>query len=201
MAWHTYSRCRLAALLLSLLQMTSILCSCTSKNTLTDQADEALVTRCRIALKPYIKRGFNPKVAFYIDLTRPSNQYRFFVLDLHRSLVLAQGLCCNGRTDAKGTVIYSNIVNSNCSSHGVAKVSYAYQGQFGKAFKLEGLEPSNSNMFARAVVLHAHSCIPAEPQQEPICVSEGCPTVNPDFLKELSRYIENSPKPVLLYIQ
>ena len=151
--------------------------------------------------KPHLKRRFNQDVAFYVDLTRSSNQNRFFVLDLHRNQVLAKGLCCNGRTDAQGNVLYSNESGSSCSSRGAAKVSYRYRGQFGKAYKLEGLEASNSNMFARFVVLHAHGCIPSEPQQESICVSEGCPTVNPAFLETLAGYIDRSPKPILLYIE
>lgn len=165
------------------------------------QTDEALVTRCRSALTPHLKRGFNRDVAFYVDLTRPSNQNRFFVLDLRSNQVLAKGLCCNGRTDAQGNVLYSNRNGSNCSSHGAAKVSYRYRGQFGKAYKLEGLEETNSNMFTRSVVLHSHSCIPETPQAGPICVSEGCPTVNPAFLETLAGYIDHSAKPILLYIE
>jgi hypothetical protein len=179
----------------------TFLAGCAPENERIDEGDGLSVARCRTALQPYSKQLFNRNVAFYVDLSRPSGQSRFFVLDLKHGQVLARGLCCNGRTDVQGNVQYSNTYGSSCSSHGVAKVSYRYRGQFGKAYKLEGLESSNSNMFARAVVLHAHSCIPAEPQPSPICVSEGCPTVNPAFLVTLAGYIDHSAKPILLYIE
>ena len=191
----------LRGLLGSILLATGLLNGCSTDSKPAQHADKALITHCLATLKPYLKRGFNRGVAFYVDLTRPSNQPRFFVADLQRNRFLAQGLCCNGRTDTQGNVIYSNQPNSSCSSRGAAKVSYSYHGQFGKAYKLEGLEPSNSNMFARAIVLHAHSCIAAEPQSAPICVSKGCPTVNPAFLATLAGYIDHSAKSILLYIE
>ncbi|MBF9239522.1 murein L,D-transpeptidase catalytic domain family protein [Hymenobacter sp. BT683] len=152
-------------------------------------------------MRHHLKPGVNQDMAFYADLSRPSDQNRFFVVDIQHNRVLAQGLCCNGRTDVLGNVRYSNTYGSKCSSRGVARVAYRYRGQFGKAYKFQGLDPTNSNMFARAVLLHAHGCIPPQPQPEPICVSEGCPTVNPAFLETLAGYTDHSPKPILLGIE
>ena len=152
-------------------------------------------------LRHYARPPYNRRLGFYLDLSLPSGQPRFFVLDLRRRRVLAQGLCCSGRTDQQGRVIYSNVPDSHCSSHGLAKVSYAYQGTFGLAYKLEGLQPGNSKIFDRHIVLHGHGCVPAESQLTPICRSQGCPTVNPAFLRTLSRYIDGSRQPLLLYIR
>ena len=55
-------------------------------------------------------KRYNPGVACYVDLTRPDNRYRFFVLDLTRGTILLQGVCLNGVTDAQGRVRYSNEV-------------------------------------------------------------------------------------------
>lgn len=159
------------------------------------------VGRYVATLKPFAKGPYNRQVAFYLDLTRPSGQPRFFVLDLRRKRILAQGLCCSGRTDVLGQVIYSNVAESHCSSRGLARVDYRYTGTFGRAYKLRGLQPSNSRIFERNIVLHGHGCVPAEPQTAPICRSQGCPTVNPAFLRVLSRYIDGSRRPLLLYIQ
>ena len=200
MAWSTTASIFASALRRKPLIGLLFLIGCSSNKESATESDAIVLARCRPALQRFLKPSFNRDVAFYVNLTRPSGEKRFFVVDLRRSQVLAEGLCCNGLTDAKGNVQYSNTYGSSCSSHGVAKVSYRYRGQFGKAYKLEGLEPTNSNMFARAVVLHSHSCIPAEPQPEPICVSEGCPTVNPAFLETLSEYIDGSSKPILMYI-
>jgi hypothetical protein len=51
------------------------------------------------------------------------------------------------------------------------------------------------------VVLHAHSCVPDDENAPlPICQSNGCPTVSPNFLQTLAAYIDKSKKPVLLWI-
>lgn len=152
-------------------------------------------------LKPYLSSRYNQNVAFYADLTRPANQYRFFVLDLKKREILQQGLCLNGREDNQGNVIYSNTPDSNCSSRGAAEVSYRYRGSFGKAYKLRGLEKRNSNMFRRAIVLHAWPGVPEAPVDYKPIQSQGCPTVNPAYLKVPSSYIEKSKKPILLYTQ
>ena len=52
--------------------------------------------------------AYNPAVACYVDLTRPDNRYRFFVLDLAKRKVLLQGLCLNGVTDAQGRILDVN---------------------------------------------------------------------------------------------
>ncbi|WP_035558178.1 murein L,D-transpeptidase catalytic domain-containing protein [Hymenobacter sp. IS2118] len=76
--------------------------------------------------------AYNADVACYVDLTRPDNDYRFFVLDLTRKKVLLQGICLNGQTDAQGQVRYSNEVDSNCSSRGLASIGERYTGRFGR---------------------------------------------------------------------
>ena len=74
-------------------------------------------------------------------------------------------------------------------------------GKFGLAYKLYGLDSTNSKAFERFVVLHAHSCVPNEEiDPEPLCQSWGCPTVSPEFLQELKKYIDASEKPILLWI-
>jgi hypothetical protein len=153
------------------------------------------------AIRAYVAGhpGYNSQYAFYADLERPAGNYRFFVVDLETGKPLEKGLCLNGRT-YNGQVLYSNEPGSNCSSRGFAKVSYSYTGRFGKAYKLAGLEGSNSNMFRRAVVLHSWAGVPDFPVGWNPVESEGCPTVSPAFLETLGAYIEASPEPVLLYI-
>ena len=152
-------------------------------------------------LNPHLKKGFNTEYAFYADLSRPSSEYRFFVINLKTRKIERKGLCCNGVTDPEGKVVYSNRPGSNCSSRGAYSIGHRYTGAYGTAYKLHGLEKTNSNAFRRFVVLHAHRCVPYAPVFFSICESEGCPTVNPDFLRELQPYINRSEKPLLLYIQ
>jgi len=133
-----------------------------------------------------------------VDLTRPDTSDRFFVLDLTQRKVVLKAPCLNGATTAQGQVRYSNEVDSNCSSRGLARIGELYTGSFGRAFRLYGLEPSTSNLRRRAVVLHAWAGVPARPTSEHPVQSEGCPTLNPQVLDTVAAIIARSPKPLLL---
>ena len=117
-------------------------------------------------------KRYNPSVACYVDLTRPDNRCRFFVLDLTRGTILVQGVCLNGVTDAQGRVRYSNEVNSKCSSHGLARIGERLGG-FGRAFRRYGLDAGTRNLRRRAVVLHAWAGVPTGPTTEHPIQSEG----------------------------
>lgn len=150
-----------------------------------------------------LTQNLSTQYGFLIDMSQPSGRYRFFVYDFKRDSILAKGLVAHGscNTDYLETAQYSNTPESGCSSLGKYRVSYSYKGQFGKAYKLNGLDSSNSNAFNRFVVLHAYDCVPnSEVYPQPICNSLGCPMVSYDFLAKLSGYINKSPKPILLWI-
>ena len=144
---------------------------------------------------------YNQDIVFYIDFSIPSTDYRFFVIRMKDSMIINKGLCCNGKTTITKRVVYSNVPGSGCSSKGAYKIGNSYKGKFGKSFRLHGMNETNSNAYIRNVVLHSYSGIPRTQTLFPICQSEGCTTVNQDFLKELSYYIEHSSKPILLYLQ
>src|SRR5690606_10981001 len=86
---------------------------------------------------------------------------------------------------------FSNKIGSNSTSLGRYKIGESYHGQFGLAYKLYGLDETNSNAFKRYVVLHSHQCVPSEPVAPlPICMSQGCPTVSPEFLYKLDEFLK-----------
>lgn len=163
-----------------------------------EKAENAHISRILEAAGSELSKS--SPVVFYADLSKPSGSYRFFIIDLRDSTILDKGLCCNGRTDASGKVLFSNAYGSQCSSEGMYRIGNAYSGNFGKAFKLHGLSPTNSNAFNRFIVLHAYWKIPRRPMGIGIVKSEGCPTVNPEFLDVLGACIEKAPKPTLLFI-
>ena len=143
------------------------------------------------------------RFAFLIDMSQPSGRYRFFVYDFSKDSIVEKGLVAHGscNTSYLEAAQFSNTPESGCSSLGKYKVSYSYKGQFGKAYKLKGLDATNSNAFKRFVVLHAYDCVPDEEvYPQPICNSLGCPMVSYDFLAKLSGYIDRSTKPILLWI-
>ena len=135
-------------------------------------------------------------------MTLPSGQNRFFVYNVAKDSVQISGLVTHGRCNEmwlEGRK-YSNVPGCGCSSLGKYKVGYSYNGTFGLAFKLYGLDTTNYNAFKRYVVLHSHECVPEREVQDEICQSDGCPTVSPNFLKELQPILDKSSKPVLLWI-
>ena len=149
------------------------------------------------------KRGYNATRCFMIDMGIPSGRKRFFIYNFLKDSVEEAGLVTHGSgsISSTGKLNFSNVAGSNSTSLGKYKIGAAYQGRFGLAFKLHGLDKTNSKAFERFVVLHAHTCVP-EKEVYPnfICPSLGCPTVSPAFLQELKTCIEKSNKPILMQI-
>ena len=149
------------------------------------------------------KRGFSSRFAFLVDMSLPSGRNRFFVYDLQKNFVLYAGLVAHGSCNTRfmATARFSNQAGCGCSSIGRYKVGEAYQGRFGRAFKLYGLDSTNSHAYERAVVLHGYGCVPeAEIDPMPLCNSLGCTMVSYKFLALAKGVIEKEKKPVLLWV-
>lgn len=147
--------------------------------------------------------GYNQEFAFIADLSMHSGLERFAVVDLNSNSIVQNGLVAHGAGGKYWArrAVFSNTPNSLCSSPGKYKTGIKYNGRFGKAYKLHGLEKTNNKAFERFIVLHAYDCVPDEPlYPEHLCNSEGCPMVSYKFLDILSGYIDKSKKPVLLWI-
>jgi hypothetical protein len=141
--------------------------------------------------------------AFLFDVKAHSGSKRFYVYSFSKNKVIHKGLVTHGNCGEAFLTgrRYGNTVGCNCSSLGKYKIGNSYYGRFGLAYKLHGLESSNHKAFERFVVLHAHSCVPDEEVKPyPICQSNGCPTVSPNFLQTLATYIDKSKKPLLLWM-
>lgn len=155
-------------------------------------------------LKTYARaKGFATDYCFLIDMNRPSGKNRFFIYDLRKDSITAAGLVAHGscNTTFLRTARFSNTPNEGCSSLGIYKVGYKYNGRFGRAYKLHGLDSTNSNAFKRAVVLHAYDCVP-DKEIYPLsaCNSLGCPMVSYAFLDKAARVIDQARRPVLLWV-
>lgn len=145
---------------------------------------------------------YNTRYAFFIDFSVFSGKRRFVLYDLEKDTILSRSLVAHGqgpdfRTEA---VAFSNEKASHCSSLGKYSIGGKYEGRFGTAYKLHGLEETNSKAFERFVVLHAHDCVPSVEGSEGICRSDGCPTLNPVYFKTIQPYLDRSARPVLLWI-
>jgi L,D-transpeptidase-like protein len=150
-----------------------------------------------------ISRGFNRNICFLIDMRLPSGKNRFFVYDLSGDSIVMAGLVAHGSANKSFNLrpVYSNIDGSSCTALGKYRIGKPYHGQFGLAYKLYGLDTSNDQAFNRNIVLHAFRYVPEkETDPYPICNSRGCPMVAPGFLKKLQPLIDQSTRPVMLYI-
>ena len=159
-------------------------------------------TRIKRALDYCTKKQLNSNFTILVNLTRHSGNYRLFAVNLLTQDTIIRGLVTHGHCqEYEGRMAtFSNILGSNCSSEGKYLIGNKYSGMFGTAYKLNGLDSTNSNAFSRFVVLHSHSCVPDSEQEDDICASEGCPTVSPNVLKQLEPKIDQAKKPILLWV-
>src|SRR5690606_14801176 len=173
--------------------------SCQIDNKSSEQAhyiqsihDEAEVLKSFIT---HANEAYNDSIALIINFKRTSGDWRFFIYNLKNNEIIDKGLVTHGSGSDKGAqaeLYFSNIPESLCTSLGKYKVGYSYMGDFGKAYKLYGLDTTNDKAFERFIVFHAHECVPNIPVETSICLSWGCPTVSPQFFQKVATYIDNS---------
>jgi hypothetical protein len=158
-----------------------------------------------LSLKVYLKKypNYSQKTAILIDMRQHSGKKRLFVYDLDSMKILSSSLVSHGsgsETGIKDSLQFSNTPNSYMSSLGKYKIGGSYIGNFGKSYKLHGLDATNSKAYDRLVVLHRYSCVPDEEQVYEICNSLGCPMVSENYFLELDSYINASKQPMLMEI-
>lgn len=157
------------------------------------------------AIKKLVRSNpnYNKEIAFFIDMKIMSGKNRFFIYDLKNDSIIDQGLVAHGlgsKIKVDGSQRFSNENSSFCTALGKYSIGKSYQGKFGKAYKLYGLENTNNNAFMRNIVLHKFESVPYEEQQSQICHSLGCPMVNETYYKRIEKLIDNSKKNIILDI-
>jgi hypothetical protein len=113
-----------------------------------------------------------------LDYGLSSREKRFHVINMATgqvlSLRMAHGKGSDPNHDGVATS-FGNAPGSNKSSLGFVRTAETYSGKHGRSLRLDGLSPENSNMRARAVVIHGAGYV----QDKPVIQgrSEGCPAV------------------------
>ncbi|MFC0781211.1 murein L,D-transpeptidase catalytic domain-containing protein [Flavobacterium sp. HJSW_4] len=146
---------------------------------------------------------YNNKIAFFIDMKIRSGKNRFFVYDLKENKIIDKGLVAHGsgsETGIKGKLRFSNVPNSLSTSLGKYYIGKHYYGKFGRAYKLYGLDATNSNAFKRDIVFHYYYDVPYKEKDGYICNSFGCPMVNKKYFDRISRLIDSSESDILMSI-
>jgi len=158
------------------------------------------------AITVYAKaNNYNCDYCFLVDMSIPSGKNRFFVYNIKKDSIESSSLVAHGfgstKKDGTDDLIFSNNAYSFKTSLGKYKIGGSYNGTYGLAYKLYGLDSTNSKAYERAIVLHADQHVPSgEIYPARIFQSAGCPTVAPSFLPFLGNYIGKSKKPVLMWI-
>ncbi|CAN5198785.1 murein L,D-transpeptidase catalytic domain family protein [soil metagenome] len=150
-----------------------------------------------------IKHSYNKEVCILIDMSLPSGKNRFFEYDLNNNIVISSGLIAHGSCNYNflTTPEFSNEPGCGCTALGKYKVGEKYKGRFGVAYKLYGLDSANNNAWKRKIVLHSYYMIPdKETYPLPICNSLGCAMISTNYLSSLSKRIDGTDKPILLWI-
>jgi len=124
----------------------------------------------------------NKKLISIIDYSKPSNEKRFFIIDIENRKLLYQILVAHGKKSGYlNATTFSNKYGSHKSSLGFFRTGKSYFGIRGYSLKLEGLEKGiNDNAIQRGIIIHG-----ADYVDERIAIgngiigrSWGCPSVS-----------------------
>lgn len=154
-------------------------------------------------IKNFIKgKNYNQDLAVFINFKIHSGKYRYFVCDLKNDKIVQKAIVAHG----EGSVVknsealqFSNTDGSHQSSLGKYEIGESYSGKFGKAYRLKGLDETNSNAISRAIVLHSYDCVPDQESKNPTCLSFGCPMLSKNAFEKTAKYLDQSKSPVILY--
>ncbi len=155
-------------------------------------------------------KRYNTSHYVLIDVGRHSGLPRFFVYDfstaqIQHSFLVSHG-CYTGRwmyDDSKENAFTSNTPDTHASSVGKYKIGERGSSSFGIGIKylLHGLDSTNSNALARAIVLHSWSAIPnANPYPNGTPEGWGCPAIADSAMRIADTILQSAEKPVLLWV-
>jgi hypothetical protein len=154
--------------------------------------DPNLLARARASFDRHRSVLTHTDTVAIADFSKASREHRFFLLDTNSGRV-TQHLVAHGRgsdPDHSGFVErFSNAIGSEASSNGAYVTGDYYPGKYGRSLRVAGLDPSNSNAYARAIVVH--SAWYAEPEvlteHGKLGRSEGCFALPYNSLQEVLR--------------
>ena len=106
----------------------------------------------------------NPGVLIIIDYTKPSNEERFYVLDLNKKkLVYSTRVAHSKNSGLEIPLEFSDDPNSYQSSLGFFVTLGEYNGAYGYSLRSKGLEENiNANAEDRAIVIHGGDIVEDE---------------------------------------
>ncbi|MBQ3173596.1 MAG: murein L,D-transpeptidase catalytic domain family protein [Alistipes sp.] len=140
--------------------------------------------RAAVLLDYCRREGYNTHIALFVDLSRHSGRRRFVVWDFESEDIVVAAPVSHGSGSRSPHVrsAYARMSNedgSHLSSVGRALVAERYVGCYGTAYRLDGLDSTNSNLRSRCVVLHGWDHTTSYPIYPFATVgSFGCPVLS-----------------------
>lgn len=150
-------------------------------------------------------RGYNSRIALFVDLSLHSGRNRFVVWDFEAEKPLLLCPVSHGSGSERSHVrsVYARFSNedgSHLSSLGRAVVAERYEGRYGVAYRLDGLEATNSNLRSRCVVLHGWEHTTSYPVWPRATVgSFGCPVLSRRMMAKVDELLRQE-KGVILEV-
>ena len=137
----------------------------------------------------------NPGVLIIIDYTKPSNEERFYVLDLNKKkLVYSTRVAHSKNSGLEIPLEFSDDPNSYQSSLGFFVTLGEYNGAYGYSLRLKGLEENiNANAEDRAIVIHGGEIVEDEYIKKFGFAgrSLGCPVLPNSLTREIIDFIKH----------
>ncbi|MGE0179860.1 MAG: murein L,D-transpeptidase catalytic domain family protein [Sphingomonas sp.] len=119
--------------------------------------DPRIVARARAAFDRHRSRIARADVVGIVDFSKMSNVPRFYLLDTNSGRVTRHYVSHGRGSDPGHTGFlqqFSNRIGSEATSEGAYLVGAYYEGQYGRSMRLTGLDHTNYNAYARAIVVH-----------------------------------------------
>ena len=116
-----------------------------------------LVAAARRSFDQHLQYVRNPDVVGIVDFSKMSNEPRYYLLDTNSGRVSEHHVSHGRGSDPGHTGFlrqFSNRFGSNATSEGGYVVSENYYGKYGLSMRVRGLDWTNSNAEARAIVIH-----------------------------------------------
>ena len=143
----------------------------------------------------------NKEVLSIIDYSKPSNEKRFFIIDIENRKLLYNTLVAHGKKSGYvNATTFSNKYGSHKSSLGFFRTGNSYYGIRGYSLKLEGLEKGiNDNARQRGIIIHGANYVDERIANGNGVIgrSWGCPAVSKKISKEIINLLKGGS---LLYI-
>lgn len=155
-------------------------------------------------------KKMNTDICILIDMSLHSGVSRFIIWDFKEQKVVHKYLVGHGcgsnswsSDGSKDNPQFSNQDGSHLSSLGKYQLGERGRSDWGINVKylMHGLEKTNNNALKRFIVFHSWNLMSDEevyPKGSP--EGWGCPTISNNTMKELDPIIQNSEKPLLMWI-